>query len=113
MTDSYKHKGLRKKLVAEIKKGYTDDNTTPYGNTIDVYMSWISNPDVYISEFIVDPDFIIKSLQENCDMELVERDDFENLYEKIRISNQIQDLNHCFFDQSSHIWHKMTILRYK
>jgi hypothetical protein len=70
-----------KKLIAEIKKGYSNDNKTPYGNTIDVYMSWISNPDVYISEFLVDPDFIIKSLLENCNMELIERDDFENLYD--------------------------------
>jgi hypothetical protein len=76
---TYDDKG-EKKIIAEIIKKYNDDNTSPYGNTISVSMNWISNEGVYLDEFIVDPKFIIKSLKENCNMELVDCDDFENIY---------------------------------
>ena len=70
-----------KKLIAEIVKKYNDNSKDPYGNTIGVYMSWISEAGVYIDEFIVDSKFIIKSLKDNCNMDLIETDDFENVYE--------------------------------
>ena len=69
------------KIIAEIIKKYNEDNTSPYGNTISVYMDWISQKGVYLDEFIVDPKFIIKSLKDNCNMELIEMDNFENMYE--------------------------------
>ena len=69
------------KLIAEIIKKYNDDNKSPYGNTISVYMDWISQKGVYHDEFIVDPKFIIKSLKDNCDMDLIEMGNFEDVYE--------------------------------
>ena len=76
---TYDDKG-EKKMIAEIVKKYNEDSSSPYGNTIGVYMNWISQEGVYFDEFIVDPKFIIKSLKENCDMDLVDSDDFENIY---------------------------------
>jgi hypothetical protein len=43
-------------------------------------MSWISEDGVYLTEYLVFKDFIIKSLKENCNLELVETDTFENFY---------------------------------
>lgn len=70
-----------KKLIVEIIKKYNEDGKSPYGNTIGIFMSWISEPGVYLDEFIVDPKFIISSLKENCDMDLIEMDSFESMYE--------------------------------
>ena len=70
-----------KKLLFEIKKKYNDNSKSFYGNAIDVNMAWImSDPTIFYTEYLVDYDFIIQSLKENCNMELIESDVFENVY---------------------------------
>jgi len=71
-----------KKLLYDIVKKYSDEDVKKrgVGNAIDVHMSWLSNDGVYITEYLVFKDFIIKSLKENCNLELVETDTFENFY---------------------------------
>jgi SAM-dependent methyltransferase len=71
-----------KKLLYEIVKKYDDINSKKrgVGNAIDVYMSWISEDGVYLTEYLVFKDFIIKSLKEKCNLELVETSSFEEFY---------------------------------
>jgi SAM-dependent methyltransferase len=71
-----------KKLLYEIFKKFSDENVKKkgIGNAIDVHMSWISEDGVYLTEYLVFKDFIIKSLKENCNLELVETETFENYY---------------------------------
>jgi hypothetical protein len=52
-----------------------------YGNTIDVHMSWISEENIFNSEYLVDFDFVIKSLKDNCNLELIESDFFKTIYD--------------------------------
>ncbi len=70
-----------KKILFGINKKYDNrDKKNDVGLCIDVHMSWISESDKYIPEYLVFPEFIIKSLLEKCNLELVETDLFENLY---------------------------------
>jgi SAM-dependent methyltransferase len=70
-----------KKLLFEIKKKYNDNSIDMYGNTIDVHMSWISEENIFNSEYLVNYDFIVKSLKDNCNLELIESDYFKTIYE--------------------------------
>lgn len=78
-------------ILSEIVKKYDDKDKSPFGQTIDVYNSWINLEGVYIPEYLVYPEFIIKSLDEKCDMEVVEIIDFETIYNtsKLFIENTI------------------------
>ena len=67
-----------KTLITELVKKYDEKNKSPFGNAIDNYMSWISTE--YLTEYIVDKDFIISSLKEQCNLELVETGLFKDLY---------------------------------
>lgn len=71
-----------KKLLYDIVKKYSDENVKKrgIGNAIDVHMGWISEEGVYLTEYLVFKDFIIKSLKENCNLELVETETFEDYY---------------------------------
>jgi len=74
----YQNINGEKKKFFELVKKYNDDDKSPFGQTIDVLNSWISEE--YNSEYLVFYDFIVKSLAEKCNMELVESDNFENFY---------------------------------
>jgi SAM-dependent methyltransferase len=66
----------------DIKKIYDDtktDITLTTGVAIDMYNATINENNVYVREFLVFPDFIIKSF-DAYDIEIVETDTFENLY---------------------------------
>ena len=76
LTISYTNNVGNKMVFAEINKLYTDTDTNETGLAIDIYNSTISKPGTYITEYIVDPDFLIKSLKKNCGMELIESDSF-------------------------------------
>lgn len=67
-----------KKLFFDLVKKYDDNDKSPYGQTIDVMNSWISED--YNSEYLVFYDFIVNSLDKYCNMELIESDTFDNIY---------------------------------
>ena len=91
----YYDKDGDKKLSYELIKKWDDKEQSPYGNILDVYMSWTFEEGVYQSEYLVYPDFIIKSLNEKCNLELVETDIFENFYnnnkEFLKLSSVIEE----------------------
>lgn len=77
---SYTNNSGTKILFAEINKLYADSDTNKIGLAINLYNSMISEPGTYITEYIVEPDFLINSLKKNCGMELVESDSFFNMF---------------------------------
>lgn len=76
----YYEENGEKKVLFDIVKKYDDNSTEPFGNAIDVHMSWLFDDDVYQTEYLVYPEFIIDSLQKNCSMELVETCTFEEIF---------------------------------
>lgn len=69
----------KKSIFAEITKLYDDDDKNHYGQSINLYNSTISEEPV--KEYLVDPKFLISSLEEKCGMKLVESDSFFNLFQ--------------------------------
>lgn len=70
--------GQRKKFFEIIKKfeGEVEDKAS---QAIDVYMSWISQEGKYLTEYLVTPKFLIKTM-EKAGCVLVDTDLFVNLY---------------------------------
>ena len=78
----------KRKILFEIVKKYQNVDSKTYqkniigtGYAIDVHMSWISEEGRYLTEYLVDPRFIKQELLEDCDMELVDSDGFDNQLE--------------------------------
>jgi len=69
-----------KKLLYEIVKKFDDNSKENCGQAIDVHMAWISEEGVHLTEYLVFPEFIIKSLKEKCNLELVETGLFEDMF---------------------------------
>lgn len=82
MTVSYTDNSGNKNIFFEILKIYNDadKSNSEVGVAIDLYNSLISNPGTYNREYLVFPEFLEKSLKENCGLELVESDSFFNLF---------------------------------
>jgi len=90
MTATYTDDNGQKNTFFEIVKTYndtdigtdigTDSSTQGIGMAINVYNSLISSPGTYITEYLVFPDFLEKSLKEKCGLELIESDSFFNLF---------------------------------
>ncbi len=93
-TEYYDDNG-EKKMLFDIVKKYDDDSKNVYGNAIDVHMSWIFEDGIYRTEYLVYPEFIIKSLKEKCSMELVESMSFEEVFNDnrdfIKTSSNIEE----------------------
>ena len=69
-------------VLFEIVKKYnetTDFNKT--GLPIDVHMSWISNENKYITEYVVTKNFLTKTLAEKSNLKLIDTQMFGNLYD--------------------------------
>lgn len=80
MTVSYTDDSGKKVIFFEIVKAFANDSNKGLGMAIDLYNSLYSNPDTYIREYLIFPEFLIKSLKEKCDLDLVETDSFYNLF---------------------------------
>lgn len=82
-TVTYTNNKGEKKILFEIIKRYDDDtfNTNKTGNTIDLHAAWMFKEGQYVSEYLVDHEFIISELSKDCNMELVDTDLFDNQYE--------------------------------
>jgi hypothetical protein len=76
----YYDEGGEKKVLFELVKKYDDNSKEPLGNALDVHMSWLFDEGVYQTEYLVYPEFVIKSLKEKCSMELVETYEFEKVF---------------------------------
>lgn len=74
----YNEGGEKNKLLDIVKKFPSNFNPKKIGTgvAIDVYNS-ISN-DMYVTEYLVNKDFVISELDKKCNMELVDTDLFEN-----------------------------------
>lgn len=79
----YTENGKDKLLFELIRKFNVGKSSDIYGtgNAIDVYMAWISQEGRYLTEYLVDQRFITKELLETCDLELVDTDNFGNIFE--------------------------------
>ena len=96
MSISYTDNYGKKNIFYEIIKIYNDDDEIDIGMGIDFYNSIISDPGVYIREYLVFPDFLEKSLNKNCGLELVETDSFFNLfnlYKNYFMSEQTEEIS--------------------
>lgn len=69
-----------KNTFSEIRKIYNDSDQKTIGVGIDVYNSLISEPNEFIREYLVFPEFLEKSLKEKCGLELVETSTFYDLF---------------------------------
>jgi len=84
-----------KKVLFDIIKKYDDNSTDPLGNAIDVHMGWLFEEGVYQTEYLVYPEFIIKSLKDKCSMELVETCTFDEIFNDnkdfLKLSSEIEE----------------------
>lgn len=70
-----------KKILMDFVRKFPEKQTSGVGMAIDVYNSLISSEDVYITEYLVDKDFIVSELKQKCNMELVDTDMFDRQFE--------------------------------
>jgi len=93
--DEYYDNNGDKTLLFDIIKKYDDSNKSKLGNAIDVHMAWLFEEGVYRTEYLVYKDFIIKSLKERCNLELVEtclfKDMFNNARDFLKLSSEIEE----------------------
>jgi len=68
----------------EIIKKYDTINLQNFGLKIDVNVSIFMKEDEYNSEYLVEPDFLIKKLNEKCNLRLIETELFINIYKNYK-----------------------------
>jgi SAM-dependent methyltransferase len=93
-TEYYDDNG-EQQILFEIVKKYDDKNNAKLGLGIDVHMGWMFEDGVYQTEYLVFKDFIIESLRDNCDLELVEtylfKDMFNDNREFLKLSSDVEE----------------------
>lgn len=80
-TEYYTTEEGEKKVLYDIVKKYPKCNhykTT--GIAIDFYGSWMFQEGNYVTEYLVDKEFIIEKFKENCNLTCVDTELFQNLY---------------------------------
>ena len=78
----------QKKTLFDIVKKYPDNldikslksSDKNFGIQIDVHNPMFMNEGEYITEYLVNPSFLINELKSKCNMRLVETESFQNLY---------------------------------
>lgn len=80
-TEYYTDESGEKKILVDIVKRFNDTDKPQAGLKIDCYMAWMFKEGTYVSEYLVDEEFFRTELDKDCDLELVEFDQFENQYE--------------------------------
>jgi len=90
-------KGIQRKLYEIVKKYNDSEIETQIGTglPIDVFMTWINADDNYFTEYLVDVDFLVKELEKDADLELVDTDLFINQHEILKdfFVNGVQYIN--------------------
>uniref|UniRef100_A0A6C0M3D0 mRNA cap 0 methyltransferase domain-containing protein n=1 Tax=viral metagenome TaxID=1070528 RepID=A0A6C0M3D0_9ZZZZ len=86
MTEYYTTEEGKQKMLYELVRMYpeTTKNLKTNGLAIDVHMSWISNENIYIKEYLVEPSYIISELSSKCNMRLIETESFGGFIETNR-----------------------------
>jgi SAM-dependent methyltransferase len=82
-TQYYTDESGKSKMLFDIVKKYPDvgdDVVLGAGNPIDVFISWFSQEGRYLTEYLVDSRNLVKDFKEECNMELVDTDSFQNQY---------------------------------
>jgi len=69
-----------KKILFEVVKKY-EGVPNGCGYAIDVHNAFFSKEGTYIREYIVDPDYLIKSMTDKCGMTLIESDTFGHQFD--------------------------------
>ena len=91
----YYNENGEKNILFDIVKKYNDQSNSPFGNAIDVHMAWLFEKGIYRTEYLVDSQYLIKSLKEKCSMELVETYGFEEIFndnkEFLKLSSEIEE----------------------
>lgn len=67
-------------IVRKYQVPANDNVIMGTGNAIDVYISWFSQEGRYLTEYLVDGRYIVKNLKDDCNLELVDSDNFGNQY---------------------------------
>lgn len=78
-TSYYTDENGKKNKFFEIKKKFNGSLQNKTGNSIDVFMSWVSTEDSYYEEYLVPKNFMIEKMK-SIGCRLVDTDLFENLY---------------------------------
>jgi SAM-dependent methyltransferase len=75
-------KGKKQKLFEIIKKYEDPKPGQPIGPgaAIDLFAAWMFNEGEFVTEYLVDTEFIWKELEKDCGLELIETDLFYNQY---------------------------------
>jgi len=74
--------GSNKKILFEYKELYTEAESklNKTGLSIDFYNASFMSEGTYITEYLVTPKFLIDTIEEKCNMTLVDTDTFENQF---------------------------------
>jgi SAM-dependent methyltransferase len=75
-------KGVKQKLFEIIKKYQEPEKDKPIGPgaAIDLFAAWMFNEGEFVTEYLVDTDYVWKELERDCDLEIIESDLFYNQY---------------------------------
>ena len=71
-------KSGEKRVLFDIVKKFDDNAKQGTGNKIDFFASWIFEDGNYLSEYIVDEEFLIEELARDCDLVLDDHGYFDN-----------------------------------
>jgi SAM-dependent methyltransferase len=87
LVSSYTDGNGTSKVYLEIKKRYKDlpvGEVYGLGNGIDVHNALIQREGEYVTEYLVDKEFLIDEFDKKCNMEVMETDTFESLFHTFR-----------------------------
>lgn len=81
-TQYYTDENGKSKMLFEIVKKYEEPKSKStimgVGNPIDVYIAWFSLEGRYLTEYLVDSQYIVNDLEKDCNLELISTDSCEN-----------------------------------
>lgn len=81
-TQYYTDENGKSKMLFEIVKKYQQpklkSDVMGTGNPIDVYIAWFSLEGRYLTEYLVDSQYLVKELSTDCNLELISTDSCEN-----------------------------------
>jgi hypothetical protein len=84
----YTDENGNKQVLFEIVKKYDVNENTKViktGQPVDFHMAWISSAnDTYLTEYLVDQNFIVDDLMNSCGLELIDTESFDNLFYKYK-----------------------------